>query len=681
MRNKDYYKQANEKIIPTEQLKRETKNKILEKQNKPKRIALKLANIAIVFIFILSVLWMVDENNYKKQDLEIIPITNQNKTAKLKTVDTIDNLKQLIKQAENINSTWTYGQVIDNVAQAESEGLKDETANKEYSTTNQQVENVNEADIVKTDGEHIYYIANNYVYIIGADKLEILSKIEYSTEEFQPNQLFIEKNKLIVIGRKSQYDLERTTYMDMIMPLSEKTMAIMYDITDKSNILKIREIEIEGNLLTTRMIGDVIYLVANKYLYIPNNIAIEDMPESDLVPCYKDSVISEAKNSIALTDIAYFPERIDTNSYLILASFSISNQEEVKLETILSGGNNVYCSEDNIYIAKTKYEYNLLSEAKNVIGIGNDYKVHTEIHKFALNNGNITYINNGSVPGYSINQFAMDEHEGYFRIATTKQTGENATSNGLYVLNDNLNIIGKVENLAKGEKIYSVRFMGEKAYVVTFKQTDPLFVIDLSTPMAPVVLGELKIPGYSQYLHPYDENHLIGFGYNTEVVDYGYGEVVRNTGMKMALFDVTDVANPKELFKVDIGTAGTYSELLYNHKALLFSREKNIIAFPITIAQGTSNRTDITFQGAIVYGLDLENGFTEKAKIPNKETENNTMNYDYTYVIERILYIGDNLYTVSKSLVKKIDINTMQVTARSRNKKVIFQKRIEVIFI
>lgn len=677
MKNEDYYKQANDVITPTEQLKRKTKNKIIQKRNRPKRIALRIANVAIVFIFVLSVLWLVDENKYQKEsDLAKITITNQEKATKLKTVDTIDNLKQLIKQTESANKTGTYSSKnasIDSAIQEESTMLEDSTTNKEYSTTNRQVENVDEADIVKTNGEYIYYIANNNVYIIGVDGLEVVSKIEYLTEEFQPNQLFVEENKLVVVGRQSKYDLERTMLIDSIMPLSEKTIAIVYDITDQRNVLKIRKIEIEGNLLTTRMVGDVVYLVANKYSYIPYNVTIDDISETDLVPYYKDSIISEEKKSIALTDIAYFPEQVDTNSYLMLASFNIKNQEELNLETILGGGNNVYCSEENIYIAKTKYKSNLIDEAKNVIGIGNNYTVSTEIYKFALNNGNITYISNGNVPGYSINQFSMDEYKGYFRIATTKQTSWNTdtATNSLYVLNDNLNTIGKIENLAKGEKIYSVRFVGEKAYVVTFKQTDPLFVIDLSTPMAPIVLGQLKIPGYSQYLHPYDETHLIGFGYNTETVDYGYGEVVRNTGMKMALFDVTDVANPTELFKVDIGTAGTYSELLNNHKALLFSKEKNIIAFPITIAQGTSNRTDITFQGAIVYGLDLENGFAERARIPNKEAKTGTMNYDYYYEIERILYIGDNLYTVSKSLVKKIDINTMQVTARNRDNKII----------
>jgi uncharacterized secreted protein with C-terminal beta-propeller domain len=251
----------------------------------------------------------------------------------------------------------------------------------------------------------------------------------------------------------------------------------------------------------------------------------------------------------------------------------------------------------------------------------------------------------------------MDESEEYFRIATTDNSSweqENNTNN-LYVLNNELEIVGKVEGLAKGEKIYSVRFMGNRAYMVTFVETDPLFVIDLSIPTEPKVLGELKIPGYSKYLHPYDETHLIGFGENTEVVNYGYGDRVVTNGMKMALFDVTDPNNPQEMYSVDIGEKGTSSELLYNHKALLFSKEKDIIAFPIS---RTIDNYKVDFRGAIVYGLNLEKGFTLKGEISHNKNDYEL--YHSNNKIERIIYIGDNLFTLSENKIKATDMNSMK---------------------
>ncbi len=261
--------------------------------------------------------------------------------------------------------------------------------------------------------------------------------------------------------------------------------------------------------------------------------------------------------------------------------------------------------------------------------------------------------------GEVLNQFSMDETDGYFRIATTDSENINAKtySNSLYVLNENLEIVGNIENLAKGEKIYSVRFIGNRAYMVTFVETDPLFVIDLSNPESPTVLGELKIPGYSKYLHPYDETHLIGFGENTTT--NSYGGVVTN-GMKMALFDVSNPNNPKELYSLDIGERGTYSTILNDHKALLFSKEKNIIAFPISIYGEEENANRLKFQGAIVYGLDIEKGFTLKGTIPHMQVKNGYRDYDYTKVVERILYKDNSLYTLSKGLIKSTNMNTMK---------------------
>jgi uncharacterized secreted protein with C-terminal beta-propeller domain len=246
-----------------------------------------------------------------------------------------------------------------------------------------------------------------------------------------------------------------------------------------------------------------------------------------------------------------------------------------------------------------------------------------------------------------------------------------------------LNVVGKVEGLAPGEEIYSTRFIEDRLYMVTYYQIDPLFVIDLSEPTAPKVLGELKIPGVSDYLHPFGENYLIGFGLETASAD-----VIEELGwswfqgMKISMFDVTDVANPVELHKVVIGDRGTTSDLLYNHKALLFDEDKGIMVLPVLLAeipQGVKDNMTIddwvygtyTFQGAYVYDVSVENGFELKGTISHYDESELGADFEYYYYygtdilknISRILYIGDYFYTVSDGIVQANEMDDLTETA------------------
>jgi uncharacterized secreted protein with C-terminal beta-propeller domain len=307
----------------------------------------------------------------------------------------------------------------------------------------------------------------------------------------------------------------------------------------------------------------------------------------------------------------------------------------------------------------------------------------TVVYRFALNNGKLDYTGKGQVPGSILNQFSMDESEGFFRIATTKgslfEEGEYTSKNNLYVMDPDLEICGRLEDVAPGEKIYSVRFMGDRAYMVTFKKVDPLFVIDLKDAKNPTILGALKIPGYSDYLHPYDENHIIGFGKDTiELSNEGTwkkdGTTAYYQGMKIALFDVSDVNNPKEKFKEIIGDRGTDSELLSDHKALLFSQDKELMAFPVTVMEikdggnvSEGNRPvygSFSFQGAYVYNVDLEEGFKLRARISHISEEEYDKSGDGWYSsnknVERIIYIGDDLYTISKGMIKANSMTDMK---------------------
>ncbi|MBI2579222.1 MAG: beta-propeller domain-containing protein [Candidatus Aenigmarchaeota archaeon] len=330
------------------------------------------------------------------------------------------------------------------------------------------------------------------------------------------------------------------------------------------------------------------------------------------------------------------------------------------------------------------------------------------VHKIAISGGKIEYKTNGEVPGQPLNQFSMDEYKGYFRIATTTNPGfggasveiaaadvnagsriaqasgaiekpavpvvtvetsassppsqpppqrpRSSTLNNVYVLDSDMKIAGRVEDLAPGERIFSARFMGDRAYLVTFVRTDPLFVIDLKDPANPRALGELKIPGVSDYLHPYDENHIIGVGRATEDEKRAVFK-----GLKISLFDVSDVSNPKELAKFEIGERGTDSEALRDHKAFLFSRAKNLLVIPALLAE---KPYEYSWQGAYVFDVTLEKGFVLKGKVTHDEKEKDGEYYYPRHQVRRSLYIGNALYTISDKFVKANNLDSMEEISR-----------------
>lgn len=652
MSKKDYIEAINE-INADENLKNNTLQKMKDAKKKKKKpnLIYSLALATIVFIIAISIAVPINHNKNTTDPIKQVKEENG-----LPKVESFENLYNIVRKqnSENKDSQKNVSLLEDSVNSTLRE-------NNDYSKTNNQVEGVEEADIVKTDGKYIYYVTEEKVVIVNATEptnMKITSEIKYEKEQTQPKEIFVNGNKLIIVEQKYNYNNEmneNSVMYDMLYPLEENTNVKVYNIENKNKPVMEREIQIEGGYLSSRMVGENVYVLSNKYIYSELlEKDKEELNENDYKPKYLDTASSKEAKCIEYSDISYFPESGD-NAFLNVAGFNINNNEPANIETYLGAGTEVYASQNNLYVAKVKYEY----KDEKLYGYYDNYNINTYIYKFKLENSKVEYVSTGSVPGEVLNQFSMDEKDGNFRIATTNSTNlkeENRTNN-LYILNENLKMIGSLENLAKGEKIYSVRFSDNKAYMVTFVQTDPLFVIDLSESTNPILLGELKIPGYSTYLHLYDENHIIGFGENTETKEEGS---VVTIGMKMALFDVTNPTSPKEMYSVDIGDRGTYSELLYNHKALLFSKEKNIIAFPISISEGEDHHSDINFQGAIVYGLDLENGFNLKGKIAHMQITEGYNDYDYTKEVERIIYIDNNLYTLSEGLIKATNMDNME---------------------
>ncbi len=624
----------------------------------------------------------------------------------LPTVGSRENLRKLLEEAAGQDYYMDYGiykrsglTAVDIAAAAPASAAAESagSSNKakqaadegsgDYSTTNVQVEGVDEADIVKTDGKYLYQVNNNRIVvaeIYPSDKMKITKIIGLEEENIYPMELYLDDKYLILIGASNNSIPVYRPGQNSIMPeyyphYSNETVKLMaYDITDKSNIKKIREIELEGSYLSSRKIGSKLYLVSNKRF---NYRRILDNAEVNDTPSYRDTALKEEFINIDHGKIGYFPGSVEPN-YMIVAGVNFDLPKEgVNVSTYLGSGESIYASAQNLYVAVTRH--NIInwdvrnpiiqdSAAPKKVEKVNDRE--TVIYRFALNNGKLDYTGKGSVPGSILNQFSMDEDKGYFRIATTRGNlfgeGEDISKNNMYVLDPDMNTCGSIEDIAPGERIYSVRFMGDRAYMVTFKKVDPLFVIDLKDPKNPAILGALKIPGYSDYLHPYDENHIIGFGKDTiELSNEGTwnreGTTAYYQGMKIALFDVSDVSNPKEKFKEIIGDRGTDSELLSNHKALLFSREKELMTFPVTVMEIESggnvedNRPvygSFSFQGAYVYNVDLEEGFKLRARISHISDEEYKKAGDRWYRgnmnVERIIYIGDDLYTISKGMIK-----------------------------
>lgn len=617
-----------------------------------------------------------------------------NDPAQLPVIGTNQKLEELLKQTQTSNGSFHLGattmEAASGVVSADkstpaSPSATSAEANADYSQTNVQVDGVDEADSAKTDGSFIYQISSSRVLISDISNPsapKLAATLEYPPAEgFYPQELYVDEGHLIVIGQSSiaipmQVDASNEKASPDSVNSPDAKMGIMpqrpmrtsvqtriYELDGSGHPKLTRETELEGGYISSRKIDSALYVVTTKY----NNIYYAN----DFEPTYSDSTITGDPRTVPLGNIRYFPESPDTSTLLIGAIDLDRPSQEMQVSAYLGSGQTIYASAKHLYVTISKY-----------VPSGETFRQETQVYKFRLDQGNIVYVGEGTVPGTILNQFAMDEYEGYFRIATTKGdmwgSGESKSTNNVYVLDEQLKTVGTLENLAPGERIYSTRFLGGRAYMVTFRNVDPLFAIDLRNPAKPTVLGQLKIPGYSDYLHPYDENHIIGFGKGTvELPSKGFGSeetIAFYQGMKIALFDVSDVSHPKEMFKEMIGDRGTSSELLYNHKALLFSKAKSLMAFPVELMEikdkkpieqgGFPAYGQFTYQGAYVYHIDLNKGFTLQGRITHLTqddlSKSGQYGFDYAKSVRRILYAGDTLYTLSDSMLKANEMSSLR---------------------
>ncbi len=606
----------------------------------------------------------------------------------------------------------------------------------EFSTTNIQVEGVDEPDIVKNDGKYIYAVSGNKVVIVNAypaENMEILSEIDLNKSV---SEIFINEDKLIVFA--SGYDYAPYSSVKCLEygyteykggcggDYNYQSLVYIYDVSDRENPELEDNISIEGNYVDSRMIGDYVYVISTKYIDSRN-------PEP---PVY---IMNGVETKIAAEDVYYWPYYDTSYVFTSISAINVEDGETTSKVFLTGSTGTTYVSQDNIYLTyqkrmdyrerfrrqaeevyltllpeeekgkieeimeNDKLDYNEQNEISKIVQeysgslIGaekaefdsgllkalEDFEVKIEketektaVHKINVDKEDIEYRGVGEVPGHILNQFSMDEYNGNFRITTT--TGEvwgGNSLNHLYILDEDLGIVGRLEDLAEGERIYSVRFMGKRCYLVTFEAIDPLFVIDLSEPENPKVLGYLKIPGYSDYLHPYDENHVIGVGRDVnasideEKVHSSHAVYYTAVlGVKVSLFDVSDVANPIEEDKFVIGERGTESPVLSDHKAFLFDKKKNLLVLPVNVAElvkgsnqwGEYENSEIIWQGAYVFNID-ESGIELKGKITHDDNIGTESYYpNYKYSIQRSLYMDNVLYTISNSKVKANNLDSVE---------------------
>ena len=593
-----------------------------------------------------------------------------------------------------------------------------------YGETNVQVKGIDEPDVMKNDGKYLYTVSNNEVNIysiLPADSMKLASSVKFANSTGKseyPNALFVKGDLLVVFSTENTYiPYDKTTQqpgetkpdetvsaaepgsgqnspgsedVGSVEPQSaaqapdeqvknsapdidyyyrgyydsrSASVCTIYNISNREAPKQIKRMTQDGSFISARLIGSELYVLSSYYVNIYAQTNLENI-------CIPAVAVDGKSENIPAADISI--TKNPEPSYLVVCGINLDDlNAEPDKKAVLGGGSEAYCTADSLFASRTVYAGGSQTRdwGGDIAVIANNYSYSTEIYRFAIGGGKVEFKNSGKVNGQILNQFSMDEYNGYFRIATT--SGDwNETSSNVFVLNDKLEVVGKVENIAPKERIFAVRFMGETAYVVTFEQTDPLFVLNLSDPKAPKIIGELKLPGFSSYLHPVTDTLLLGIGQNGN-------ESGTTPGIKLSLFDVSDPANPKEIDKLVI-EGNCSSEAMNNHKAFMVYPEKGLFGIPVlkynnylyysepaaqdgSASDGSSSSTVTSFGGPDYMVSSFETYTVQGGKIVPVMSykENNKQSADSYYYyggITRGTYVDNTIYTLSASALTSFNM-------------------------
>lgn len=530
------------------------KNAIEESHNKrikftnSKAFKTAVSLVACIAIVAVSLNLALTQSNQKP------PVTNnsvQSENAVFNTFSSAKEIKEYFKSIEKNNKSYNFFK--DTIKGAET--AKD-TASLTYSKTNVQVENVDEADIIKNDGEYIYTASSNSenkisIYKPDGKKVKLMSQIEYNNVDDDENEAFISDIYIYnnsLIAQSYSYDENSWEY----------TNIDIYSLADIKKPKKIYSFSQQGSYVSSRITNGKLLVVSNRY--ISSDLCKSD---EDYLPKTK---INSTEKSLSPKDICIVNDS-NSESFLIVSEIDLLSKENTAVSKAIAGaGTNIYCNENNLYIANSIWDDQ--NQARRLKDISPTLKFNTEIYKIDITSG-IKFTAKATVSGAVNNQFSMDEYAGNFRIATTASDEKSNDINKLYVFDSDLKKLGEVEGFAKGESIQAVRFSGNTAYVITYENTDPLFVIDLSNSQKPEIKGSVKISGFSTNLIPISSNQLLGIGYADD------NAAPYTDGIKFALFDVSNPEKPTVLDSKVIHNAT--SEAQDNHKAILVNGKGSFV--------------------------------------------------------------------------------------------------------
>ena len=568
--------------------------------------------------------------------------------------------------------------------QAPTAAAEDDTAaggtnsddSNEYTTTNVQEAGVDEADLIKTDSTYFYIVKDQTLRIVRATPADQLAEVGRLNFDVYPSEMYLRGSKLILLAQHiTQYGggWGAPRQADRYLVSSELTV-IEVDVSDPANPTESKRVELDGTLVDSRLTNDRLILVLTIAADVPEDEnAVDDLELEEFLPQMRDA--GGARAMIGWADCLH-PENADGYGLAAVITLDADDIETiVEQVAAVAAASTIYASTEALYLANGDYT------------AWGDERETTEIHKFTFGgDGAARYSASGRVPGRLLNQFSLGEYGGYLRVAshvyessgwgwlggdvavgvassggagdgTTAQANRPSEYNAVYVLAEadgELSIVGQVEGIAPYETLHAARFLGDHGFLVTFHKIDPLFVIDLTDPTEPQVVGELEIPGFSDYLHPVDDTHLIGVGKYTSPTDEGFDWF---GGVQISLFDVSDWANPTVVQQIELGSRGSYSEIDYTHKAFTYRPAAGVLAVPVHLrAAGDSpwEYGEAEFSGIVAFSVDRENGFTELGRIEAVGADqigdpawNPWWWSDVQHPWMRSVIIGDELYGVS----------------------------------
>ncbi|MBR1731989.1 MAG: beta-propeller domain-containing protein [Ruminococcus sp.] len=593
------------------------------------------------------------------------PVTITGTTASLQNFKSSDDIKKALREIykERPKTSVSYngdiveeyaynekGDYLSNLDSAAGSGtISSKIADYGHNTTYTQYTNVDEADTVKTDGTYIYYRENaSEITVFSAEgkNSKKVAEIRPKSSHYSFSDFYIHENKLIAV---EDYYMESVINGTLTYgSLTYSTMVEVFDISNIKNVKRLDSFTQSGSYCSSRMIGGMMYVVSNHTAY----------DENDLPYAYKDKGATDdeaKKGEIPCEDIYTVMKPSNANFLVVSGIDTDKGAQATKTKAILGSADTVYCNTEHLFVTAAEYDVEKYKTNSGdfFYGLNADY---TQIIKVDLNN-DLSFTATAKVDGYIDNQYALDEKDGYLRVATTtdrNDSGNRIQSNRLYIFDKNLKQIGKTKAFAENESIKAVRYIGDTAYVITYEETDPLFVIDTKDVKNPKILGEVKISGFSTMLVPVDDNTLLGIGYHTQDEDDDIDMEIEE-GLKLVLFDVSDKANPKVLDEKIFRNYG--SQVQYNPKALLVNFERNDYTIPYSHWIESDEDYAETKYGVINFKVD-----NKKLKIVDEYTSEKFVDTEEEYSeLERCAYAGNYIYMLGSN--ENIVNSTLDVTA------------------